>query len=61
MNILKKRSWELPEREATPEAVFMNRRQILAGLAGAGALMGTGLGIRPAFAEEDPSAGLYPV
>nr|MEC9418817.1 protein-methionine-sulfoxide reductase catalytic subunit MsrP [Pseudomonadota bacterium] len=61
MNILKKRSWELPEREATPEAVFMNRRQVLAGLAGAGALMGTGLGIRPAFAEEDPSAGLYPV
>ena len=61
MNILKKRSWELPEREATPEHVFLNRRQILAGLAGSGVLMGSGLGVRPAFAEEDPSAGLYPV
>ncbi|MBO6512131.1 MAG: molybdopterin-dependent oxidoreductase, partial [Roseibium sp.] len=61
MNILKKRSWELPEREATPEHVFLNRRQILAGLAGSGVLLGSGLGMRPAFAEEDPSAGLYPV
>nr|WP_319383354.1 protein-methionine-sulfoxide reductase catalytic subunit MsrP [uncultured Roseibium sp.] len=61
MNILKKRSWELPEREATPEHVFLNRRQILAGLAGSGVLMGSGLGVRPAFAEDDPSAGLYPV
>ncbi len=61
MNILKKRSWELPEREATPEHVFLNRRQILAGLAGSGVLLGSGLGVRPAFAEEDPSAGLYPV
>ncbi|MEP4768038.1 MAG: protein-methionine-sulfoxide reductase catalytic subunit MsrP [Roseibium sp.] len=61
MNILNKRSWAIPEREATPEHVFLNRRQILAGLVGAGALIGTGVGIRPAFAEEDPSAGLYPV
>jgi len=61
MNILKRRSWEIPEREATPEAVFLNRRQILAGLVGGGALVGSGLGLRPAFAEEDPSAGLYPV
>ncbi|MEP3048346.1 MAG: protein-methionine-sulfoxide reductase catalytic subunit MsrP [Roseibium sp.] len=61
MNILKRRSWEIPEREATPEHVFLNRRQILAGMIGTGALVGTGLGVRPAFAEEDPSAGLYPV
>ena len=31
MNILKRRSWEIPEREATPEHVFLNRRQILGG------------------------------
>ncbi|MCX2721699.1 protein-methionine-sulfoxide reductase catalytic subunit MsrP [Roseibium salinum] len=61
MKILKRRSWEIPEREATPEHVFFNRRQILAGLAGSGALIGSGLGMRPAFAEENPSAGLYPV
>ena len=61
MNILKRRSWDLPERAATPEHVFLNRRHILAGMAGGGALLGSGLGLRPAFAESDPSAGLYPV
>ena len=60
MNIIRRRSWELPEREATPEAVFFNRRSVLAGLGIAGASMaGAGLP-RPAFAEEDPNAGLYP-
>ncbi|WP_186394462.1 protein-methionine-sulfoxide reductase catalytic subunit MsrP [Stappia sp. TSB10GB4] len=60
MNIIRRRSWELPEREATPEAVFFNRRSVLAGLGIAGASMaGAGLP-RPAFAEEDPTAGLYP-
>jgi len=61
MNILKKRSWELPGRDATPEHVFLNRRQILAGIVGGGVIAGSGLGVRHAFAEEDPSAGLYPV
>ncbi|TYC55722.1 protein-methionine-sulfoxide reductase catalytic subunit MsrP [Rhodobacterales bacterium] len=63
MHILKKRSWEMPEREATPESVFLNRRKILAGLAGTGAIAafaGTGFVPRAAFAEEDPSSGLYP-
>lgn len=60
MNIIRRRSWDLPEREATPEAVFFNRRAVLAGLGIAGASMaGAGLP-RPAFAEEDPNAGLYP-
>ncbi|MTH99592.1 protein-methionine-sulfoxide reductase catalytic subunit MsrP [Roseibium sp. RKSG952] len=61
MNIRRKPSWAIPEREATPEHVFLNRRRFLTGMAGAGALLGSGLGIRPAFAEADPSAGLYPV
>lgn len=61
MNILKRRSWELPEHEATPEHVFMNRRAFLGGLAGTGVLLGSGIGMKPAFAETDPSAGLYPV
>lgn len=36
-----RQDWELPEREATPEHVFMNRREILraAGFAGAGVLL----------------------
>lgn len=61
MNIIRKRSWELPEREATPEAVFFNRRSVLAGLGIAGASIAGGAGLpRHAFAEEDPNAGLYP-
>ncbi|MBC2860570.1 protein-methionine-sulfoxide reductase catalytic subunit MsrP [Stappia sp. 28M-7] len=61
MNIIRKRSWELPEREATPEAVFFNRRSVLAGLGIAGASIAGGAGLpRRAFAEEDPNAGLYP-
>ena len=30
------RGWEIPEREATPEATYLNRRQLLAGLGLAG-------------------------
>lgn len=61
MNIIHKRSWDLPERMATPEDVFWNRRSFLAGLAGAGTLLAGGLGASPVRAEDDPSAGLYPV
>ncbi len=50
--------WELPERDATPEDVFLNRRQLMAGL-GAGAV---GLGLAPdfTFAAADPSSQYYP-
>jgi sulfoxide reductase catalytic subunit YedY len=59
-------SWMLPESAATPEHVFNNRRALLKGVAGgliAGALpLGvSGFAARPAWASEDPSAGLYPV
>ncbi|MEO0392834.1 MAG: protein-methionine-sulfoxide reductase catalytic subunit MsrP [Pseudomonadota bacterium] len=37
MLIRRQRGWEMPEREATPESVYWNRRQILgAGIIGAG-------------------------
>jgi sulfoxide reductase catalytic subunit YedY len=48
--------WEIPENKVTPEAVFLNRRTVLAGFAGA-AMAGFSGG---AFAEGDPSQGLYP-
>jgi sulfoxide reductase catalytic subunit YedY len=48
-----KRSWEMPEREATPEALFFNRRQVLK----AGAAIGAAsLVPSAAFA-----AGTYPM
>ena len=62
MLIKKPRSWELPDRLATPEAAYLNRRelakQIAAGsilLGGAAAFAGT------ARASVDPTADLYPV
>ncbi|MEP4032608.1 protein-methionine-sulfoxide reductase catalytic subunit MsrP [Roseibium polysiphoniae] len=62
MNVIHKKPWAIAEREATPEAVFWNRRKFLAGVAGGSLGLGA-LAANPgrALAEEDPSAGLYPV
>jgi sulfoxide reductase catalytic subunit YedY len=66
MLIKSRRSWELPERTATPEKTYLHRRTLLAGtgLAGAG-LVGGGMLASAlsstAMAQDDPSAGLYPV
>jgi methionine sulfoxide reductase catalytic subunit len=60
-----RRGWEIPERDATPEAVFHDRRQIVKAM-GLGALIaaaGGEWGLGDAFAATqppDPSAGLYP-
>jgi sulfoxide reductase catalytic subunit YedY len=65
MLIRTRRSWEIPERKATPEAVFRDRRRLVAGLAlGPILLAGSSLaGLRPARADSmaDPSTKLYPV
>ena len=51
-------SWQMPEREATPEHVFLNRRRFLGALAaGTTALIG---GNAFAAKEADPTADLYP-
>jgi len=64
MHILRKPDWHIGEGAATPEDIFLNRRQVLAGM-GIGAVGGlAGSMLTPfaaAAAEEDPSAGLYPV
>ncbi len=55
------RGWELPERAVTPEHVFLNRRQIVQGLA-AGSILAAAPGLALATRDsDDPSAGLYPV
>ncbi|NVK34472.1 MAG: protein-methionine-sulfoxide reductase catalytic subunit MsrP [Rhodobacteraceae bacterium] len=62
MNIIKRKSWALSENEATPEDVFLNRRQFMGGVAGGAVALSGGLGFAGhALAEGDPSAGLYPV
>ena len=61
MLIKRRRSWELPDSQATPEAVFLNRRTLLAGMGMTGLLAGAGL--RPAFGATDPALvapELYP-
>jgi sulfoxide reductase catalytic subunit YedY len=65
MPVRRRRGWELPERAATPEAVFFDRRALLQTMS-LGAMLTPGLtAIAPApvaaAAAEDPSAGLYPV
>ncbi|NKB49377.1 MAG: protein-methionine-sulfoxide reductase catalytic subunit MsrP [Alphaproteobacteria bacterium] len=59
-----KRGWELPEHMATPEDVFMNRRQIAKTLA-AGPILAAGaaplLMAGQAQAAGDPTVDLYPV
>ena len=53
----RRRGWEIPTRETTPEALFLDRRAFTAGL-GAVAL---GAGMSGAWAEEaDGTAALYP-
>ncbi len=61
MHVIHRRGWELPERQATPETLFVERRRFLA--AGAAALMLVPTGVRAQRASDlpDPSASLYPV
>ena len=59
MWIKRRRGWEIPDAQATAEAVFVNRRALLAGC---GAVAGgLALGGRPALAQRaDPTFDLYP-
>ena len=63
MLIKRKRGWEMPERDATPEALFLDRRSLLKGAAAGSILASTGLlgmGRAEAAGEPDPSVSLYP-
>ncbi len=67
MLIKRPRGWEMPESAATPEAIYLNRRNLLksaglGALALAGAPLADGLiaGAAAQGAEADPTAGLYP-
>jgi sulfoxide reductase catalytic subunit YedY len=65
MPVRRRRGWELPDSAATTEAAFFDRRTVLKTM-GLGAMLTPGLTAIAAApvavaAEEDPSAGLYPV
>src|SRR5688572_28166926 len=63
MNVIRRRAWEIPEREATPEAVFFNRRAFLGVAAGAAAAsIAPGIASAQRVADmPDPTASLYPI
>lgn len=58
MLIKRRAGWELPEIQATPESVFLNRRQLMA--AGAGLIAGAALPGIAAAEAHDPTLDLYP-
>lgn len=61
MHVIRRKGWEIPEHQATPEAAYLNRRQIIA--AGSAALLGgVAAAALPsaAWAEADPTLDLYP-
>jgi sulfoxide reductase catalytic subunit YedY len=58
MLIKRRAGWEMPESQATPESVFLNRRQLMA--AGAGLIAGAALPGIAAADTTDPTLDLYP-
>ena len=54
MHIRRKRGWELPESAATPEAVYLNRRDFAKGLAAGPLLLALGAGV---FGDARPGRG----
>ena len=65
MLIKRRRGWEMAEREATPEAVFRDRRRLIKA-AGLGSMLVAAGPLRQGLSAEacarcgDPTAGLYP-
>jgi sulfoxide reductase catalytic subunit YedY len=62
MHAIRRRGWEIPEREATPEHVFLNRRALLAGAGAAGLSLSPALAMAQRVSDlPDPTRDLYPV
>jgi sulfoxide reductase catalytic subunit YedY len=63
MNVIRRRGWEIPERFASPEHLFFNRRALLVGGASALALtpgLAAAQRVTDLSALPDPTADLYP-
>ncbi len=58
MDYFRRKGWEISASSATPEALFVDRRAVLAGLGASGAL--AGFAGRARAEDADPSASLYP-
>jgi methionine sulfoxide reductase catalytic subunit len=61
MHVIRRRGWEIPERDATPEPVFLNRRAFLAATGAAALSLSPELAAAQRVADlPDPSLDLYP-
>jgi sulfoxide reductase catalytic subunit YedY len=62
MHVIHRRSWDIPERLATPEHLFFNRRQILAAGGASILALSPELALAQRIADlPDPTANLYPL
>ncbi len=62
MNVILRRGWEIPEHQATPEHLFMNRRAFLAATGAATIALTPELALAQRMSDlPDPTASLYPV
>jgi methionine sulfoxide reductase catalytic subunit len=61
MHVIRRRGWEIPERDATPEHIFLNRRAFLAATGAAALSLSPELAAAQRVADvPDPSVDLYP-
>src|ERR1700676_2169240 len=67
MHVIRRRGWEIPEHQATPEHLFLDRRAFLAAAGTAAVGAGSAGALPPRAAAQrvadvpDPTADLYPV
>ncbi len=61
MHVIRRRGWEIPERDATPEHIFLNRRAFLAATGAAALSLSPELAAAQRVTDmPDPSVDLYP-
>src|SRR5438034_6231298 len=62
MPVIRRRGWEIPERLATPEHLFLNRRALLAGSGAAALSLAPNIALAQRISDlPDPTKDLYPV
>jgi sulfoxide reductase catalytic subunit YedY len=62
MHVIHRRGWDIPEREATPEHLFLNRRGFLASTGAVALSLVSGAAAAQRMSDvPDPSKDLYPV
>ena len=62
MHVIRRRGWEIPERLATPEHLFLNRRALLAGSGAAALSLAPNIALAQRISDlPEPTNDLYPV